>query len=53
MTAQEIEKKIAEYEQQAELMFANYHRLKGAIIALKGILSDWDANTVVDTTDKQ
>lgn len=33
-----LERQIAEYEQQAEMMFANYHRLKGAALALGELL---------------
>lgn len=40
-----IEKKIAEYEQQAEMMLANFHRLKGAALALRELLKSVPEST--------
>ena len=42
-----IEKQIAEYEQQAELSLASFHRLKGAAIALQALLNE-EAKEVKD-----
>lgn len=38
MDKEVLEKRITEYEQQAEIMLANFHRLKGAVVALKEVL---------------
>ena len=35
-----IEKKATEYDRQAEEFLANYHRLKGAAIALRELLKE-------------
>ena len=50
MNTKEIQKRIADYNQQAEIALANYHRLKGAALALQSLL---DSEPKVEQTAEQ
>lgn len=38
INVEKLEKQAVEYEQQAEMMLANHHRLKGAALAIRELL---------------
>ena len=47
MNTKEIKKRIDDYNQQAEIMLANFHRLKGAAVALRELLKENEGEETV------